>query len=281
MGLRSVTRLLIRGRSYSVAAILTMAVGLAATAAVVAVTSAVLLRPLPYPRPDGLYRLNASSSDSSASSQTFTLSPVEVARLQQQATTLEQVEAMTVTELALSTGGAPETLRAGAASPGFLRLFGLQPISGRDFTAEEDSALSAVAILDGGTWIRRFGGDPNIVGQTIRLDGTPHVVIGVTPQGYRPLLQAVDVWIPLGAKDDPSKQYLRNLLTAARLQANRTPSEARAEIVRIQQGIARDYPQSHGTFTINFNRLRAASGPDRAPWDVECGAWCRPATAPG
>lgn len=254
MGPRHLARFLIRNRSYSTAAALTMAVGLAATTAVVAVTNAVLLRPLPYPRPDGLYRLNASPVD--APQTLFVLSPIEVARLQQQTTTLEQVEAMTTGEMSLHTGGNPETLKVGVASAGFLRLFGLQPVSGRDFTVEEDAQRLPVAILDGGAWARRFGADPNIVGQTIRLDGAPYVVIGVSPQGYTPLLQSVDVWIPLGAKDDPSRQFLRNLLAVGRLAPNRTPAEARAEIASIQQQIAKDYPQSHGNFTINFIDLR-------------------------
>src|SRR5262245_17152861 len=110
ISVRHILRSLLRNRSYALTATLTMAVGLAATTAVVAVANAVLLRPLPYPRPDRLYRLNASADPNS--SQTFALSPIEVARLQQ-AKTLEQVEAMTSTEMALSTGGAPETLKVG------------------------------------------------------------------------------------------------------------------------------------------------------------------------
>ena len=232
-----------------------MAVGLAATTAVIAVANAVVLRPLPYPSPDRLFRLNASSTVANSSQMLFNLSPIEVVRLQQ-ATTLEQVEAINNTEMALTTAGGPETLKVGAVSAGFLRLFGLQPTTGRDFTAEEDAQRLPVVLLDGGTWTRRFGRDPNIVGQAIRLDGQPYVVIGVTPEGYRPLLQTVDAWIPLGAKDSPSFQYLRNVMAAARLAPNRTPAEARAEILGIQQQIARDYPQSHGQFTINFIDLR-------------------------
>ncbi len=256
MSLRQVTRALIRGRSYSVAAVLTMAVGLAATTAVVAVANAVLLRPLPYPSPDRLFRLNASPVDANSPQTLFRLSPIEVVRLQQQARTLEQVEAINDTEMSLTTTGNPETLKIGAVSAGFLRLFGLQPTTGRDFTPDEDAQRLPVVILDGGTWTRRFGRDPHIVGQAIRLDGIPYVVIGVTPEGYRPLLQTVDAWVPLGAKDAASFQYLRNVMVAARLAPNRTPAEARAEILGIQQQIAKDYPQSHGQFTINFIDLR-------------------------
>lgn len=256
MNLRQTIRVLIRARSYSLAAILTMAVGLAATSAVVAVANAVLLRSLPYPKPDRLFRLNASTPDANSSQTLFNLSPIEVVRLQQQAKTLEQVEAINITEMSLITAGTPETLKVGAVSAGFLRLFGLQPTMGRDFTADEDAQRLPVVVLDGGTWTRRFGRDPNVVGQAIRLDGTPYVVIGVSPEGYRPLLQTVDVWIPLGAKDDVSRQYLRNTQVAARLASGTTPSEARAEILSIQRQIAKDYPQSHGSFSINFIDLR-------------------------
>jgi putative ABC transport system permease protein len=251
----SAIRVLVRSRAYALAAVVTMTVGLAATMAVIAVANAVLLRPLPYPKPDRLYRLNASTTDANSAQTQFNLSPIEVIRLQQ-ATTLEQVEAIGQTEMSLTTGDSPETVKVGAVSAGFLGLFGFQPAIGRDFTAEEDSQRTPVAVLDGGTWVRRFGRDPTIVGQAIRLDGTPYVVIGVVPEGYRPLLQTVDVYIPLGAKDDPSRQYLRNVQAAARLAPGRTPSDARAEILSIQQQIAKDYPQSHGNFSINFIDLR-------------------------
>lgn len=256
MQLNQMVRMLVRARGYSAAAVLTMAVGLAATTAVVAVANAVLLRPLPYPKPDRLFRLNASTSDANSSQMLFNLSPIEVVRLQQQAGTLEQIEAIAQTEMSLNTGGNPETLKVGAVTAGFLRLFGLQPTTGRDFTSSEDAQRLPVAILDGGTWTRRFGRDPNIIGQPIRLDGIPYVVIGVTPEGYRPLLQSVDAYIPLGARDSASVQYLRNVQVAARLAPNRTVSEARAEIQGIQQQIGKDYPQSHGNFTLNFIDLR-------------------------
>ena len=208
MSLRQMTRVLIRARSYSLAAVLTMAVGLAATTAVVAVANAVLLRPLPYPKPDRLFRLNASTSDANSSQTALHVvadrgGPAAAAGKDARAGRGDLAD----TEMSLNTGGNPETLKVGAVSAGFLRLFGLQPTIGRDFTADEDAQRLPVVILDGGTWTRRFGRDPNIVGQAIRLDGTPYVVIGVTPEGYRPLLQTVDVWVPLGAKDDPSRQY--------------------------------------------------------------------------
>ncbi len=205
MRLLQTLRVLLRARSYFLAAVATMAVGLAATTAVIAVANAVLLRPLPYPKPDRLYRLNATTLDANSNPVQFNLSPIEVVRLQQQARTLEQVEAIAQTEMSFTAGGNPETLKVGAVSTGFLRLFGLQPATGRDFTAEEDAGRLPVAIFDGGTWTRRFGRDPTVIGQTIRLDGRPFEVIGVTPEGYRPLLLTVDAYVPLGAADPGSR----------------------------------------------------------------------------
>src|SRR5262245_34716495 len=98
MSLRRMLRSLIRSRSSAVAAIPTMAAGLAATTAVVAVTRAVLLRPLPYPKPERLFRLNAYRTDDIARLTRFVLSPIELARLKQ-ATTLEQIEGMSPVEM--------------------------------------------------------------------------------------------------------------------------------------------------------------------------------------
>src|SRR5262249_61846629 len=155
-------------------------------------------------------------------------------------------------------GAEPESPKVAAVSAGFLRLFGLQPQVGRDFTGEEDSRRLPVVIVDGSAWASRFGRDPNVVGRTIRLDGAPYVVIGVSPEGYRPLLQTVDLWVPLGAREDPAKAFLRNVLVTSRLAKDRTAAQAREEISAIEQQIAKDYPDSHSNTSIVFTDLREA-----------------------
>jgi putative ABC transport system permease protein len=260
--MRKLVRSLARSRSYAVTVVLTMALGLAAMGALFAVAKAVLLAPLPYPRPDRLFalyanRIETAATQSSSAPQTpFLLSPIELARLRERAVTLEQVEGISPTEMALTTTGDPETLRVGAVSAGFLRLFGLQPELGRDFSEDEDSQRLSVAILDGGFWARRFASNPQVVGQTIRLDGTAFLVVGVSPAGYRPLLQSVDVWIPLGVREQPTLQNLRSITGAARLRVDRTIADARAEVLDIQRQIRRDYPESHANFTVALDDLR-------------------------
>ena len=164
MNFRHIVRALTTRPSYFVAAVLTMAVGLAATTAVVAVAKAVLLRPLPYPSPERLYRLNASRLGPDGVATPFVLSPIEFDRLRRQARALEQVEAFSPTEMAMTVAGEPETLKVGAVSAGFLRLFGLQPQLGRNFTDEEDADRQPVVIIDGNAWASRFGRDPGVIG---------------------------------------------------------------------------------------------------------------------
>jgi predicted permease len=258
MTIRSIVRSLTRRPAYFLAAVLTMAVGLAATTAVVAVAKAVLLRPLPYPKPEGLFRINASRPAADGVATAFVLSPIEFDRLKRQANALEQVEAFSPIEMALSVGGEPDTVKAGAVSAGFLQLFGLQPALGRGFTDQEDAGRLPVVILDGNAWASRFGRDPRVVGRTIRLDGAPYVVVGVSPEGYRPLLQSVDVWVPLGAKEDPAKAFGRTLLVTSRLATGWTSSQAREQIATIERQIARDYPDSHADTTLAFTDLRDA-----------------------
>ena len=180
---RHILRSLARRPACSAAAILTMALGLGAVTAIVAVADMVLLRPLPYPRANRLYALSATLPGPAGQPTGFVLSPIEFVRVRENARTLEQVEAMTPIEMALSTGGEPDTIRVASSSAGYFRLFGLDPVIGRSFTEEEDRSRVPLVILDGGLWQRRFGSDPSIVGRSVRLDGSPYVVIGVTPPG--------------------------------------------------------------------------------------------------
>jgi putative ABC transport system permease protein len=160
-----------RQPTFFAAGVLTLALALSATIALISIADAVLMRPLPYPRPERLYSLSATMPDSSGRPTPFVLSPAEFVTLCEQATSFEHVEAMTPTEMAMTMGTNPETVRVGSASAGFLHLFGLDPTVGRGYTEGEDRARAPVIVLDGGLWQRRFGSDLGIVGQSITLDG--------------------------------------------------------------------------------------------------------------
>jgi putative ABC transport system permease protein len=245
--LQHIGRSLWRRPAFGVAAVLTMTLAMGAVTSIVAVADAVLLRPLSYPRADRLLGLSASVPDPTGRPLSYLLSPVEFVRVRENARTLEQTEAVSPIERALAVDGEPETVQVGEASAGYLRLFGLDPVLGRNFTEVEDRERSAVVVLDGGLWQRRFGSDPSIIGRPILLDGAPYVVIGVTRAGFQPQLQAIDAWTPLGAAVDPSRPGVRFLIGAARLRETSTIDEAQQELTAIQVGVAKDFPQTHST----------------------------------
>jgi len=253
--LRQIVRSLFRQPVFAATSIVTLGLGLGAAVAIVTIADRVLFRKLPYPRPDRLYAVSATVPGPDGNPATFILSPVEYIALRTQVPALEQMEAMSPSDMALTERGATLTVSAAAASAGFLRLFGLDPVIGRSYTEQEDTAGSRVAILDGGVWRRQFASDPQIVGRSVQLDGVPYEIIGVTAPGYQPLLQRVDVWVPLTVRVDPDRPGVRSLLGVARSRAEATREQAIEQIRAAQSSVARTYPATHGRATINFDDL--------------------------
>ena len=247
-----------RQPTFFAAGVVTLALALGATIALISIVDAVLLRPLPYPRPERLYSLSATMSGADGRPAPFVLSPAEFVSLREQTTSFEQVEAMTLTEMAMTIGTAPETVRVGSASAGFLRLFGLDPTTGRGYSDGDDRQRAPVIVLDGGLWQRRFGSDPGIVGRSITLDGVSYQVVGITRTGYRPLLQSVDAWVPLGVRVDPATGGGRNLLGAARLRSGVSEAQALDEVRAVHAGVQRQFPQSHGKASLKMVDMHSA-----------------------
>jgi putative ABC transport system permease protein len=257
--IRHIVRSLMRRPSFSVAAILTLGLGIAGVISIVAIADMVLLRPLPYPKRDRLYAVSATIPGPDAKPAPYLLSTVEYVRVKSQITSLEDVEAMTPGEMALSTGSGPVTVRIGFASSGYLSLFGLDPPRGRPFTEAEQRDQTPVVVLDGGFWARQFGRDAGVLGSTILLDGRPFVVIGITEAGYQPQLQKLDAWIPLRAVVEPGRGGgPRNLIAAARLSPSASPERAAQELRTIEAPIAKEFPDTHARAALVFLDLHEA-----------------------
>jgi len=257
--IRHIVRSLMRRPSFSIAAILTLGLGIAGVISIIAIADMVLLRPLPYPKRDRLYAVSATIPGPDAKPAPYLLSTVEYVRVKSQITSLEDVEAMTPGEMALSTGSGPVTVRIGFASSGYLSLFGLDPPRGRPFTEAEQRDQTPVVVLDGGFWARQFGRDAGVLGSTILLDGRPFVVIGITEAGYQPQLQKLDAWIPLRAVVEPGRGGgPRNLIAAARLSPSASPERAAQELRTIEASIAKEFPDTHARAALVFLDLHEA-----------------------
>src|SRR5437588_6701365 len=182
--LRYALRALRRRAGFSLVAVAKLALGIGANTAIFSVVNAVLLRPLPYAEPSRIARIRGSSV---GTRQPGNLSPMDFLDLQQQTRRFERLAAYNNYASATLTGvGEPERVVGTRVTADFFRILGVGPRMGRDLRPEDDvPGASPVAILAFGFWQSRFGGDPSIVGQSIRLNGVPTEVVAVLPRAFR------------------------------------------------------------------------------------------------
>ena len=173
-------RMLRRSPGFSLVAILTLAIGIGANAAIFSVINTVLLRPLPFP--DAQRIVFIWDTDPNRNIPRGVASPAEFLDWRDQNHSFEELSAWRYWFYNLTGNSEPEQIFGVHASANFLRLLGVKPLLGRDFIPEEDQiGHDQVAIITYGLWQRRFGSDPGIVGKNILLDEKPFTVVGVLP----------------------------------------------------------------------------------------------------
>jgi len=199
--LRTGFRMLLKDKGFTLVAALTLALGIGANTAMFSVLNTYLFRALPYPNSDRLVRVFRTSIHS----QNWPHSTGNFFDQREKNNVLDKMVAYTYIIPNLAEPGQPaERLSGIAATSDFFPALGVQPALGRVFVPEdhetsEQVGAGPVVVLSDRFWMRRFGGDPNVLGRTLRLDGQDVKIIGVMPPGFdHPLLWgAVDVWRPL------------------------------------------------------------------------------------
>ncbi|MGA8429533.1 MAG: ABC transporter permease [Candidatus Sulfotelmatobacter sp.] len=191
--LRFGARMLTKSPGFTIAAILTLALGIGANTAIFTVTNALLLRPFPYSAPERLVSLVARDKTGDMEG---TLPRYELVRDRNQS--FQSVAAWANDTFNLTGHGEPLQVQVARVSPNFFSTLGVTPQIGRTFTEEEGRPEGQpVVMLSDSIWRTRFGGDRNIVGQTVALDGTPHVILGVLPADVQfPFVGPTDIWTP-------------------------------------------------------------------------------------
>ncbi len=191
--LRFGARMLSKNFGFSLAAILTLSLGIGANTAIFTVTNALLLRPFPYRDPHQLVSVDAKDKTKDFGG---TLLRYELLRDRSQS--FQSVGVWTNDTANLTGHGEPLQAPVVRVSPNFFAALGVRPQLGRTFTEEEGRPEGTpVAVISDFLWRSRLGGDRNVIGQTITLDGTPHTVVGVLPAGIQfPFVGATDVWTP-------------------------------------------------------------------------------------
>ena len=188
-------RLLLKNPGFTAVAVLTLALGIAATTAIFSVVHATFFAPLPYRDADRLVMVWSQREGGGRNSN----SPADYLDFKRETSVFEDLNAWTGRFVSLGSGGAPMQLEAGTPAPGFLPMLGFgHPLAiGRDFLeAEGTLGREQVVILSYSLWQERFGGDRTILGQAIRIDGKPYEVVGVLGQGPADNIQ-YRLWIPL------------------------------------------------------------------------------------
>ena len=241
--LRFALRSLRKMPTFTAIAVLVIAVGIGANTAVFSVINTVLLKPLSYPDPQSLVVLTNTGPQGS-----FPAANVPKFNIWHQQTGIFQSVAgydQAGAGLNLTGGNDPEQLQGVHVTGDYFRLFGAPVLSGRTFTTAEDSPNGGhVAVLSYGLWKRRFGGDPNIVGTNIQLDGQPYMVVGVIGRDFVTDTPA-DLWLPYQF-DLTSRDMAHYFIVAARLKPGVTLQMANAELKLAADQYRQTYPGTLG-----------------------------------
>lgn len=199
--LRLALRQLLKNPGFTAVAVLILALGIGANTAIFSFVHAILLRPLPYRDPDRLVMVFESRATDGSDRQ-----PVAAPMLghwRRQTTVFEGLAARGGDTFALSGRGPAESLAGTRVSANLFALLGLRPILGRDFLPEEETfGKHRVVLLSHELWQRRFGGDAEIVGQTITVNSEPHTVVGVMPARTLFPEAGTEIWSPLAFSPD-------------------------------------------------------------------------------
>ena len=239
--LRYGVRTFLRQPGFTVTAILALALGIGANTAVFSVVYAVLLKPLPYPKPDALVFIQDTYPAVPSASVSFG----KLKALEERTRTLSALGGMSPVGLTLTGSGEPEEVAATRISASFMRAVGVQPLLGRWFSEEEDRPGGPAAIiLSHRLWQRRFGGDPRVLNSATEVSGVSRTIVGIMPEGkgYPALTEA---WIPLAIAPatSPGGNFLRLI---GRMRDGVTVAQVQQELGSIsdefnkQNGLQRD-----------------------------------------
>ncbi|HJZ98343.1 MAG TPA: ABC transporter permease, partial [Candidatus Solibacter sp.] len=226
--LRYAFRTLRRTPGFTLAAIITLALGIGANTAVFSVVHGVLLRPLPYPAPDRLVTIHDGMTPADEPGWPACVADFLVWR--NRAHSFQQLAAFAPNGYTLTGEGDAEALRGAVVTAQFFDILGARPLIGRTFAADEDQpGHTATVLLGEALWERKYRRDPRVLGKTIVLNGRPAMVIGVMPASFHFIYREADIW-RVFTLDPPTRRgpfFLRGL---ARLKPGVTLQQASAEL---------------------------------------------------
>jgi len=265
---RYALRMLRQRPTFTVVAILTLALGAGANIAIFSIVNAVLLRPLPFPEPDRLVKIFFNNPGTGLHGVRFSVPELE--DLRNRAGVFDCVSAAARGSVDLTGGPAPQRLEMLVSSPNYLSMLGARAQIGKLFGPQDFTpGFAPSAVISDGLWRRNFAADPKVLGRTIHLDNDPYTIAGVLPPEFHPPGQAsshsVEVWLasgfssPVDGKPTRSTRALPG--ATGRLKHGVTLAQAAERLTALAGELrgeyAADYP-SEGKWTIEIQPLQEA-----------------------
>jgi putative ABC transport system permease protein len=250
---RHACRRLRTSRRFTASAALTLALGIGATTAVFAVLDTVVLRPLPYPESDRLMAFR--SLNQTGAPQPAALSYPNFFDFRRENRVFEHLVSYRDAPFTLTDSLPAIPVVGEIVSWDLFPLLGIQPERGRGFRPEEEQPGTHVVVLSHALWTSRFGGDEQIVGKGVPINGVPFTVVGVAPAGFQfPVdIPAVQLWVTLSEDATSGDQRgARTLDAIGRLKPGVSAEQARAQMDVVADRLARQYPDSNGRLAATW-----------------------------
>jgi putative ABC transport system permease protein len=261
--IRYAIRNLWHSKGFATVAILCLGFGIGLNATIFSVIDGVLLKPYPYPDPERILAVGQQRlrTDSQAG-----LSYLDMRDWKEANSVFTTIAAVLGRSLTISDRGAdPERYSGAGVSWDLFPMLGTSPILGRGFTPEDDRrGAGDVVLLGHDLWTRRYRGDQRIIGQSIRINGKPHVVTGVMPAGFA-FPNNQQLWVPLTPLVSEDPRGFRALFAFGRLKPGVTIEQARQELDAIAGRLAVEHPTTNDGWTSQLRGLREVFLPPQVP----------------
>ncbi len=255
--LRYGARMLFKQPGFTAIAALTLGLGIGANITIFSVVNAVLLRPLPYPDADRLVFLWSEAPAQNIRERASAYA--NVADWREQNKSFEDIAASDPTVVTLTGAAEPEQVMSVRASANLFPLLGVAPMLGRTFTADEEQQQARVVVLSHGLWRRRFGASPNVLGQTLEIDGASSQVIGVMPERFRSGKET-PIWEPHTLFPDWEAQKAQrgtgSWQVVGRLKPQVSLAQAQVEMSAIAQRLEQAFPVANKGLGVNLVPLQ-------------------------
>jgi putative ABC transport system permease protein len=254
--LKAAFRFIRKSPSFSIAVILTLALGIGANSAVFSAIDAILLRPLPFP--DGDRLMTVYQYPTKVKSPPIFVAPVRLEDWNRLNSTFQTITGYYTEDSSETSGALPEKIKQAWVAPRFLQVWGISPALGRDFNSEEESFGGPLAMLISDRfWRQRFNAGPSTVGKKLRFGSYTYSIVGVMPASFLFPERGVDLWSPI----PPNAPFTQNrdstwYRVIGRLKPGVAVEQARANLATVQAQLGKAYPKSDADLAVGIQPLK-------------------------